>query len=194
MEHESSDAPVPPTNPQEERPVVTPPAWPMVFGVIGIVWGAFILLSTGCGLAMMPFQIGMAEAAQSETERRLYEQAAQQAPMTIVVAIVTGLVAIVLIIGGAMLLNRRRRGVKLFAFWCWFDLVTTIGGCIWGALFYGWYFDYFVTDGTSNTPVLWGLIGAAFGMVFTLLTLALPVTFLVWIRRERIRRDIQGWS
>lgn len=198
MEDERSDSPVqppaaPPTRPQEVHVAKKSTTWPTVFGVIGIAWGAFIVLSVGCTVAMMPFQIGMAEAAQSETERLLYEQTAQQAPMTMTLSIVSGLAAIVLIVAGAMLLSRRVLGVKLYAFWSWFDIVTTIGGSIWGAILLARLFDSLGTNGTSDPAVFAALIGAAFSMVFGLLTLILPITFLIWIRRERIREEIRGW-
>ena len=198
MEDERSDRPAlstrtPPTRSGEEYAAGKPTTWPTVFGVIGIAWGAFIVLSVGCTVAMMPLQFGMAEMSRSETERLLYEQAKQQAPMTMALSIVSGLAAIVLIVAGAMLLKRRALGVKLYAFWSWFDIVATIGGFIWTAIFLARLFDSAGTNDMSD-PFVWGLIGAVFGTVFSLLTLALPVAFLIWIRRERVRGEVLSWQ
>ncbi len=180
----------PPLQPLPYRPVEpVRTVWPTVLGIIGIIFGAFGILS---GL-----WAGVAEMVPA-----LHQAAASQpTPISGTYAMITGLVnialAVLLLVGGITLIGRRALAVTLLKTWAIVDIITAIGGFV------------FVLAGMSQMvqtmqqqnpamakappAVLEAAIigGICIGGLFAL---ALPIFTLIWFGRQKIKDEIAAWA
>lgn len=202
--------------------------WPVFWGVVAIIFGVVGVLASGYGamqsaaMAMMPMdeilEDQMAESAASnvpgmegmEGMDGMMTSMVDMAPLSLAAGIAQMVVAIVLIVGGIMLCNRKRIAAPTLKTWA--VLKIAVGLC---ASWIGYKSSAAVmesigeimetTSGPSGGPSSSGvpdmaelmnmgvIIGAVSGLIWMLL---LPVFFLFWFNRPAVKEDMkhgQGW-
>lgn len=100
LEHEESAS----VDEWESIQVVNRPKWPVVIGIISLVWGGFWLLCGGLGLAFLPLSAGFMEQA-LEGDPLPYGMVATSTDYIIGVAGLIG--SLILLFAGIMAISRR---------------------------------------------------------------------------------------
>ncbi|MCP3903345.1 MAG: hypothetical protein GY715_06890 [Planctomycetes bacterium] len=195
----SSQSPTPEWNaPEPSAP--KPPAWPMVLGIIAIVFGSLGAFG-GCMSAVMTLfaeKLGELMPPGQEAAFAALEKYHDLLMTTYAIAFV---LAIVLLIGGIGLVRRRSWAIPVCITWA----VLKIGYAMFGA-----YVNYLNSEAQfqatqeqlqsdPNIPNIsfpdWvveaaSTIAAVFGLLWGW---ALPVFLLVWFSRSAVREHIRTW-
>lgn len=208
-------APLPGETPFPLPPGQRPSSWPMVFGVVAVVFGLMGALGGLMNLVMSFFMTSfmdfstMPSSQPPEVDEMMKEMQQGLEAWVVPMAVLHGLLAVlavVLLIGGILLMNRRVRARPLLIFWSYAKIVVGVGAALVG---------YRINQGQmsavmGNLPTAGGAPGGGppmpqfeslmsifsgvaffFGVLFTC---ALPVLFLIWLNREAIRADIDTWE
>ncbi|MCC7407262.1 MAG: hypothetical protein IT442_04275 [Phycisphaeraceae bacterium] len=183
---------MPPTVPNLASPAPQS-SWPTVLGVIGLVLGILGGLGYLCG-ALWPLIAPW-------MQQHMPADAASDIPPTpvisIVIAIVSLILSILLCVAATRLLQRRLAAVKLWRTWAWLKIVALIVGM---ALSIPIQIEAMrqAAAGQTTQPspmseqtlTIIAVGGAALGLVVFLI---LPVFALIWFNREKIRQETALW-
>lgn len=186
----------PPVHPGRYAPAPRPPVWPVVIGVISIVFGAVGILG-GLGGLMGPLFMGFARAGPPEAQAGL-AGIRQWLPWMIVSTLLNGAVAALLLAGGIGLVSRRPWSPRALVAWAIVRIPMVVFA---GAV------GYLVQDANfqamqqqqSSTPappmpagLMQGIVAG--GVIFGILWgWAFPGFVLVWFSRPRIREQTGAW-
>jgi len=179
-------------------------SWPIVLGIVAIVFGAagFLgnLWATAAPFVMdqiMSSMTGQMGGEAEETFRATMEITRAWRSWSVVFGLAGVVVSGLLLVGGIQLLMRRAAALQLLRAWALVRMVMVVVGAYvafriqqqtFGALR--------STMGAEMDQVPAGLLGATamFGTVFSLLFgWALPVFFLIWFARQAIKDEVAGW-
>ncbi|HMQ15039.1 MAG TPA: hypothetical protein PKC49_03610 [Phycisphaerae bacterium] len=191
----AAPAGAPPTQPSNAPGARPATKWPLVIGVIAIVLGALQVLNA----AMSPLglliteqmeQIAPGAAAQAEVMRHWTAWII----LTAVVGLILGSFQVV----WAIMMVRRRSACRRLAFaWAWLALLSAI---VQAAMMYPMQLEMFEameSGGQFRSPMPPGF-GPLMAVLTAVMTLvmgaALPVFVLIWLRRRRIREEVQAWA
>ena len=183
----------PPTTAPPARP--EPSAWPGVLGTIAIVLGAFGALGSLFGAVAilgMPrlFRRMLPPEAMAAMQASTPHQAATCALQALSLAL-----AILLVVAGARLAQRRPSGAALLRRWAWLKIVIVLVSVAIGAMMAPAQFRAMQASGAGGPPpalqFIGPLIGACFGLVWGW---ALPIFSLVWLGRAKVRSEIETWA
>lgn len=176
----------PPTAPMPltaaQAPATT--SWPAIVGTVAIVFAALGLLFTGFALAGM-----FADWGRPPAETRAV---AERYRIPMLVSYVTGGIAEVLQIVGAIgLLLRRRWGVRLLWIWASAQIFITLIGALLG------YLSFEAMERANAIPGPF-----AFTKLFTLLSIvlallwgwSLPIFLFIWLSRHQTREEVETWK
>jgi hypothetical protein len=141
--------------------------WPIVLGVIGIVWG-------GLGTVGNAFDVAITAAH--------YED--MTSGFRIGISIIALLISLTLTGGSILLIQRKPRAEYLLRMWAriCIALFLVIAVPIVGLL---------IAGGAGAWE--W-LIVVAIGLVAGVIALTWPIFLLIWFRRETIRREVDAWE
>jgi len=197
MTDESSPPPISPH--REER---SGPRWPRTVGIIAIVFAILGLFQALVGLvSLFLTRQQMGGLASGDVDpKQIDEYLDDFSSLTYLGAIVYALLGAILLIGGILLLKRRRDASTILQAWSVLKLVA--GGFLLfrhtsltrvqmdimtqsGAFGPGSGSD--LVDRVTSISI-WA--GFAFGVLWLA---ALPVFLLIWLNRARIRADIRSW-
>lgn len=197
-----SPAAAPPIEAGDFVPVAPPEGWPTVIGVLGIIFGGLGVIQGACGAAgmvMMSFAGGLIpEDSGTDLDAQMQQSFPYPVPQGLQMVAEFGL-ALVLLVGGIMLLKRSRRSAGVLTTYAWLDLTANTLGAILG---------YFVitsqVEALKENPDLAqapagmaGIMGAigpvavAVGWVFAAVW---PVFLIIWFRRAKIRASMEAWG
>ncbi len=171
--------------PATEQPDVSamsePPKWPMVVGIISIVWGSLGVICNGCGALSPVLGNAMVNMVPPEQQEQMRQQmaASSSAPM-IAVAVLSVLLSILLIVAGVMTLRRQAIGRPMHLGWAAIGTLTALAG-----VFFGWAnaqaMQQQMPPGADATQAAAQQAGMVGGLVFGLcLSLIYPIFCLVW--------------
>jgi hypothetical protein len=190
---------LPPTQP---RPWATPenrPVWPTVIGIIGIVVGGLGLMG-GLWGAIAPFFLKFMASYVPETERATLDVAQRWRGWTIPLSLVSGAVAVALLLAGIALLRRRARARQMCLTWAVAKMLLVLFSTVVGYRIAQQTVELTAQQSTSApgmTPVVarqfaevGTMVGLGFGLVWGW---ALPVFLLIWFGRGRIRDEVARW-
>lgn len=213
--HPSTDSPAaipadarsdsPPTTPGAFVPVKPPEAWPTVVGLLAVIFGALGALQNACGAAGMVMVRAVGAVGQVVPEgeaRELEAQMASSFPYPVLQAtqmFVEFVLSIVLLIGGIMLLGRKRSSARVLTTFAFLDLLSNTYIAVLG---------YFVIRSSmqhvaenpdvqqlpSGVQGVMAAIGPVSVVVGWVLTAIWPIFLIWWFRRTKARETIRTWA
>lgn len=195
-------AEVPPTL----RPVYEMPqksSWPIVLGIICVVFGILGVLGGMCGIGSSVLQGMLAGAMPSDPEMQEMQAAFTHLwPLMLATQTFEMVIAIVLAVGGFALISRRPWSRKTLLWWSGLRMVAVIGSVL-----VMYQFQQAILqmaqevgsqDGANPMPPMIGMfmnfgfgISAAFRIIWGW---ALPIFVLIWMNRDKIRSEVQAWT
>jgi len=178
--------------------------WPIVLGIIALVFGLAGFLSNMWGIAtpfflegLMSSMAGELGGEAEETVRATWEITRAWSNWLIGFGLLAVVVSGLLLVGGIMLLRRRAAAVPLLKLWAGVRMVTAIVGAYVGLQIQRQTFAALEqTMGAEMDQVPAGLLGATatFGTIFSVLFgWALPVIVLIWFSRQAIKDEVNDW-
>lgn len=196
-------AAAPPTTQGDFVPVKPPESWPTVIGVISIIFGSLGVLSGACGGAFLllsgPLVSMIPEAQASEMEVQL----SSGLPYPVLqggVMLLEFVISVMMLVGGIMLLRRKRSARGLLVGTAWLDLLSNTVGAVVGFLVMQAQMKSMQENAemAQQMPAGIGALvqGAGGVMVFVQwLFLAIwPVFVLIWFSRSKIRESVEAWN
>ena len=184
-------------------PIARPaPKWPKILGIIAVVFGAGGLLQG----AFVPVSLAItrtqmrALAEPGTDEARVNSYLEMLTSISIYSAIASAILGAILLVGGILIIRHRRTGSPVLQIWAFLKIF--IGGYLLfrsSALTRVQMELMMPTDspGSSqeaemitNVTTYFMWVATAFGLLWLI---ALPVFFLVWFNRSRIREDLAAW-
>lgn len=188
-------APVRPQSPPVIQPPVGQPqsSWPTVFGILAIVLGAGGILANGVGL-LSPLIMDWAMSFSPGTP----QISGASMAVSWVVTLVNLAVSILLLVVGVKLLKRSPGAPLLAMRWAWIRIVMVLVSIVVQTIasipqLEKTQADMAAQGVNMGGGFLWAMM--AFGLLFGLVWgMWLPVLFLIWFRRPRIRDEVAGWG
>jgi hypothetical protein len=167
------------------------PAWPTVFGVLGIIFGSFGILSSCCGVLwiwIMPAYIDLLKKSGLPQDQIDMMQAGMPPAAWTMFSGVIGLaLAILLLVGSIGLVRRKRSGVQMCAIWA----VVQI---IWVVLAIGLNY-WFIAHATSGQQAPGQMFGTGIGLCCSaIFGLILPILMLIWFNLGGSKAEIATWE
>lgn len=176
------------------------PVWPMVIGIIAIVFGSLAALGGAwgvLGIALMgwlPSVMPKPPAGQPDPTQFMTAILAWQ-PWLIAVSVATLLIAIWLLTGGIMLIKRRAAARMALISWAIAKMALVLASV---AVNYHVQQAQFAAMQQAGGPMSGmaaimsavGVVSIALGVIWGWI---LPVFMLIWFARPRIARQVRAW-
>lgn len=194
----------PPTQPGELGLSARRTVWPMVLGIIAVVFGSLGTLG-GLWGAIAPFVMGAfadlfakMPSAPGQHPAKVFEAMSEYRYWMMAASLVSTAVAAWLLVAGIVLLKRGASARRLCMVWAVLKMPTVVAAGIVGMLPQMESFDTMIAAQTGPAPQgvrIGMMIGLVFGGLFALIWgWALPVFFLVWFSRGKIKAETAGWA
>ena len=172
----------PPTEPDPNAVAKRNIVWPTVIGIVAIVLAGMGMLAYSIGLIVWAIMGSYHWSPEPQVE--------VNNAFTLTLSAIHILLAIVLLFCGIALLRRRRAGVRWLMIWSWLRIVH---GLLQGVA-QGWMQLQMFEQMNDASTVTFAPAMAVGTAIFTALwASALPVFFLIWFTRKRIRRDVDEY-
>ena len=196
---ENADASFPPpiqdqTDPAEAK-------WPIVFGIIAIVFGVFALLQALLSIVMIKAQAGQFEVMKEEGMAIPENYFEELSGHTNNQAIGLSCIALILLVGGIVLLKRKAIASIILQSWAVIKIV--VGGFFAMQEFsmtkkmFAMTMDASLEGAGAEAEKIAGTVGSAvvaLGLGIKIVWLsALPVVLLIWLNRQKIKDQIAKW-
>ncbi len=196
--------------PDPEMPYIPPSRWPVTFGITSIVFGVigllssllqiaqYVMYSSGFMSKLMTAGATGPNKESNEMVEEMFGSMAEMAPRMIASQSVLAVLALVLLVGGILLLMRRR--VMTWVFQSWAVLKIIAAGF---AVYLNWQMMMQMQSGMFAKISASGPAGAAspmetvnvvykvFYVLYFIWLAALPVFFLIWLNRDPIKDDLK---
>ncbi len=194
--------PTPPTPPHPPAPPTTPgdlvlpkrqSVWPGILGTISIVLGA-LASAASAWQAVGPFFMDLFLNMMPEETRAQLSSYTESIWTQVAVGLVALAAAVVLIVAGVRLVQRRRVAVPLL--WTWIVLKTLAAFATTAMTLYLQKIQFEATASqTAAMPAgVTTIILVATGVLTLGWYLLYPAFIAVWILRPKIRAEVRGWS
>ncbi|MDF1850141.1 MAG: hypothetical protein P1U85_04850 [Verrucomicrobiales bacterium] len=190
----------PPPTPAQSKGGV----WKKVIGIISIIFGSLALLQSATAPFMIPFTRKTMEPSVTDDAgmEKLDAYMEKMTSLSMMSAVILGTLALLLLIGGILLLKQKKIAPTLLMVWAALKMVAG------GFLNYKNYLlmqDQFAilsptagveglgaaeAEAISNITSISAMIGLIVG---TLWLMAFPIFLLIWFNRRKIKEEIQGW-
>ncbi len=174
--------------------------WPKILGIVSIIFGAFGLMTGFCGVissvALGPISEAMQKfvpANQNAASPADTFQAMEKLQGWMVAnAVLTALIAILLIVGGAKLIKRQAQCRMILLYWATLKILLGVFGTALGFLSFQ---DQMQAMQKSNplNPMMtstFGLISMGFAFLWAI---AGAVFIIIWFKRDKIRSEVSSW-
>jgi hypothetical protein len=158
----------------------------MVLGIIAIVLAVLYLLVNVFSVVAM-----LSSFSESSPGSPVGEGHILFGPLTTIASTV---LATMLLVAGIGLMRQRAWTRTLFLTWAVFDLIETLGGFVVAAVQVRQQLSAASSGGAAMPPgILEGMLigGVACGL---LPGLAIPIFFIVWFLRGKIKREVASWQ
>ncbi|MHC5113503.1 MAG: hypothetical protein ACYTGP_03635 [Planctomycetota bacterium] len=182
-------------------PEATPPAWPIVIGIIGIVFGALGAFG-GCLSAGMTAFAGTLADMMPPGQEATFAALEQYGPVLIGMYLGALVLAVLLLVGGIGLVRRRPWSIPTCIAWAILKMAFVIF-----AAFVNYLNSRAQLEATQqqfesdpNMPSInfpdWlvesaSMIAGVFGLLWGW---ALPVFMLIWFARRNVKEHIRSWG
>jgi len=203
----------PPTPPIQAGPVhvaPSPSTWPKVVGIISIILGAGGTLGGCFGLAGQLFAGAMKDFMEKITPQgpgpdplAALEAVEEYAAWTITLQLLVLAAAVLLLIAGIGLVQRRGWSVKAGVLWAIVRIPVVVANAALGYVTFQATME--AMEAMQDSPEmqqipagLFSVIGSVGGVFTVALTLiwgwAYPVFILIWFSRRRIKDEVAAWA
>ena len=167
----------------------TPSKWPTGVGVLGIVLASLGFVFGCCAVGnpfYMPFFINMMENSNAPKKDVELMKASQMPAAWMIIAGLIGIgLSALLLVGAINVVRRRTKGVGLCKTWAWINMPWAVI-----SLMVGLYFQMRVPQSGAGQS-----FSLAFGGCMTLVFgIGIPIFFLAWFSRQKIKDEIASWS
>ena len=193
----------PPSVPGALQTEKKPSAWPMVVGVIAIIFGAMGALG-GCFGAISPLFFRVIAAAVPEDQPTGLEFMADWTAWIVLVSGLGLVIALLLLVGGIGVVGRHAWGPKTCLVWAGVKMIFVVFNSVVGYFVQQAQFEAMQEmmaqdpNTPANMPGMMGAImpalaalGAVIGFIWGW---ALPLFMLIWFSRGRIRTEVAEWG
>ncbi|QKK09882.1 MAG: hypothetical protein HND58_18150 [Planctomycetota bacterium] len=193
----------PPTTQGDFVPVKPPETWPTVIGVISIIFGSLGVLSGACGGAFLLLSEPLLSLVPEEQASEMELQVSNSMPYPVMqggVMLLELVISVLMLVGGIMLLRRKRSARGLLVGTACLDLISNTVAAVVGFLVVQAQMKAMQENAevAQQMPATFGTFaqGAGGVMVFVQwLFLAIwPVFVLIWFSRRRIRESVEAWE
>ena len=178
----------------QDRPAAAKSSWPDIMGIIGIVLGAIGILSKMGAVFYPIFRPVAIDFIRRSAPPGTIESFLGFLPNSMVVML-SGLLemglAILLLIGGLYLKNRRQQGVQLLKIWAWISIPWAVMETGLASVMVQRMLPRIPHVAALEFPVDGFVhIGMLFGMM---ISLAIPIFVLAWFNSRSISTEVSGW-
>lgn len=190
-----SAASTPPMQPTGMVTGSVPTSWPTVVGILAIVFGGFGVLISAWG-AVYPFVVERFAETFPPTQAQMIQQFDGWSGWSQAIAILSFLLAGLLIFGGISVVKRRHRAVSVLFIWSMLKIVLIFASVGVQLSLQGQVLDQAVAQ---LQPVPGGraiMVSSMRGTIAcsAIFQLAGPVFLLVWFRRRVIKEEVATWK
>lgn len=178
-------------------------ARPTVIGVISIIFGSLGVLSGACGGVFLFLSGPLLSLVPEDQASEMELQVSNSMPYPVMqggVMLLELVISVLMLVGGIMLLRRRRSARGLLVGTAWLDLISNTVAAVVGFLVVQAQMKAMQENAevAQQVPAGFGTLvqGAGGVMVFVQwLFLAIwPVFVLIWFSRRRIRESVEAWE
>lgn len=173
-----------------------PPSWPMVFGVIAIVLGALGCLG-GCWGAVSPLFLGAVfEMVPKDAQPAGLEQFREWGPWITISSLVSLGVAILLLVSGIGLVQRRRWAVNVSRCWAVVKILLVLASALFAITIQKGQFEALSKQQQLPPGFGGGFLMAIgfFSVIFSVIWgWAFPVLLLIWLALAKSKNEYAGW-
>ena len=180
-----------------------PSSWPMVIGIIAIIFGSLATLQGCMGLGW-PALAALFTSALPEEQAGMMDATKSLTPLMMISAGLTMAIAIVLLIGGIGLTKRSPRSPKTCRIWAGLKMLLVVYSSIIGFLVQQAQMEAMrrMLEEDPNAPAamlgVFGTVMAVIGPAIFVFAIvwgwALPVFMLIWFSRRKIKAEIAHWG
>lgn len=190
----------PPPTPSQAKGGV----WRKIIGIISIIFGSLALLQSAMAPIMIPFTRKTMESSVNDDAgmERLNAYMEKLSSLSMLSAVVIGLLSLVLLVGGILLLKKNKIAPVLLMSWA---VLKMVGGTFLNYKNYLLMQDQLEILSPSMQVEGFGAaeaeafnsitsISAMVGLVGgTLWLLAFPIFILIWFNRKKIKDEVRSW-
>ncbi len=202
--HQASSPSTPPSATAPARAPEGNSTWPVVLGIVALVFGVAGFLgnlwgtvATSVAEGLVSSLTGELSGQEEDVVRVVFEITRSWRLWTVGVALIGALVSGLLLVGGILLLLRRAAAASLLKLWAVVRMVMVIvGGYVGLQVQREIMAAMHDLLGAEMDQIPQGLVAAttAFGMMFGIMFgWALPVFVLIWFARQKIKDEVDGW-
>ena len=193
--------PTPMTPPTDFHP--KPSSWPMVIGVIAIVFGSLAALGGCMGLGW-PLVAGLFTSVMPEEQAEMMDATTALMPLMMVSSGLGMPVAIVLLIGGIGLTKRKAGSPKTCKIWAGLKMLLVVYSSIVAYLVQQAQMEAMqrmLEEDPNASAAMPGFFGTFMAIIAPLTLVfgilwgwALPIFMLIWFSRRKIKAEIAQWG
>ena len=178
--------------------------WPKTLGIISIVFGAFGAMAGFCGVigsaALGPISEAIAKFMPANkggpSPADTFEALQKMQGWMIFLNVLTVLIAILLIVGGAKLMKRQAQCQMMLLSWAALKILLAVIGSVLGYFSLQDQMAAVEKSGAASPAMsqsatqLMGLFSMGFGFLWAI---AGAVFIIIWFKREKIRSEVSSW-
>ena len=179
--------------PMQPGPTSARATWPTVLGTIAIIFGAGGLLSGVWGIVApraMEALVSFAPGSAPESFRATLDVMNAWRVWTTLLALLSVGAAGLLLAAGILLIKRRAKAITVLKIWAVIRLPLVVAGSALGLVLQNAMREVPDAPSVPFAEVM-AATGAVFGLLFGC---ALPVFFLIWVARERVKAEVRRWT
>ncbi len=180
-----------------------PSAWPMVIGVIAIIFGSLAILQ-GCFGAVSSLFMSSLSGLMPTEQATMLDAMEGLKPWMIIGAVLTLALGILLLVAGIGLVRRRAWSPTACMVWAGIKMVFVVGNTILADMAQQAQFEVMqeMMQQDPNMPAAMPAMMGSFMQVFGVFTIvlgilwgwALPVFLLSWFSRSKVNSEVAGWQ
>ncbi|MCH8152385.1 MAG: hypothetical protein IH830_08445 [Planctomycetes bacterium] len=180
-----------------------PSAWPMVIGVIAIIFGSLAILQ-GCFGAVSSLFMSSLSGFMPAEQATMLDAMEGLKPWMIIGAVLTLALGILLLVAGIGLVRRRAWSPTACMVWAGIKMMFVVGNTILADMAQQAQFEAMqeMMQQDPNMPAAMPAMMGSFMQVFGVFTIvlgilwgwALPVFLLIWFSRGKIKAEVAGWA
>ena len=180
-----------------------PSAWPMVIGVIAIIFGSLAILQGCFGAVSTLFMSSLSAIAPAE-QATMFEAMEDLKPWMVTGAVLTLALGILLLVAGIGLVRRRAWSPTACMVWAGIKMMFVVGNTILADMAQQAQIEALqeMMQQDPNMPAGASAMMGSFMQVFGAFTIvlgilwgwALPIFLLIWFSRSKIKAEVAQWT